>query len=273
MKWTPRGRRRRWRCCSTWYPLFDRIAGSSASGGRSARPRDHDRNDCLICSTFFRRLLIDAGEDPGALELDDDDELIVDLGRALADDPHIVDDALRPPRRALRRQQLVLLDRVRRDHGRHERLQRRARRAARRLPAARTGGRMSARRADHRRRPRPGPRDRLALARDGYDIVALDVAAPLAYPGYPMGSPDELGSLAGESPRWRRLPDRRRRRPRRRGGEGRRRRGDRALRPDRRPLQQRRHLRLRARARADRAGVGRDARHQPQGRRGSSPAT
>jgi NAD(P)-dependent dehydrogenase (short-subunit alcohol dehydrogenase family) len=38
----------------------------------------------------------------------------------------------------------------------------------------------------------------LALAEAGYDIVALDVAAPLAYPGYTMGTPAELESLASE---------------------------------------------------------------------------
>jgi SDR family mycofactocin-dependent oxidoreductase len=38
----------------------------------------------------------------------------------------------------------------------------------------------------------------LALAQDGYDIVALDVAAPLAYPSYAMGTPEELSSLAAE---------------------------------------------------------------------------
>jgi SDR family mycofactocin-dependent oxidoreductase len=38
----------------------------------------------------------------------------------------------------------------------------------------------------------------LALAREGYDIVALDVARELEYPGYPMGSADELGSLPAE---------------------------------------------------------------------------
>jgi SDR family mycofactocin-dependent oxidoreductase len=38
----------------------------------------------------------------------------------------------------------------------------------------------------------------LALAQDGYDVVALDVAAPLAYPPYAMGTPDELQSLARE---------------------------------------------------------------------------
>ena len=77
----------------TWYPLFDRIAGFL--GERRAQLLAHaisDRNDCLVCSTFFRRILIDAGEDPGALRLDDEDELIVELGRALADDPHLGDD-------------------------------------------------------------------------------------------------------------------------------------------------------------------------------------
>jgi NAD(P)-dependent dehydrogenase (short-subunit alcohol dehydrogenase family) len=38
----------------------------------------------------------------------------------------------------------------------------------------------------------------LALAAAGYDIAALDVAAPLAYPGYAMGTPDELASLERE---------------------------------------------------------------------------
>jgi SDR family mycofactocin-dependent oxidoreductase len=38
----------------------------------------------------------------------------------------------------------------------------------------------------------------LALAEDGYDVIALDVAAPLAYPPYAMGTADELQSLAGE---------------------------------------------------------------------------
>jgi NAD(P)-dependent dehydrogenase (short-subunit alcohol dehydrogenase family) len=40
----------------------------------------------------------------------------------------------------------------------------------------------------------------LALAREGYDIVALDVAKQLSYPGYELGSPDELASLAAECP-------------------------------------------------------------------------
>ena len=40
----------------------------------------------------------------------------------------------------------------------------------------------------------------LALAADGYDIAALDVAAPVSYPAYAMGTPEELASLAAECP-------------------------------------------------------------------------
>ena len=38
----------------------------------------------------------------------------------------------------------------------------------------------------------------LAMAREGVRVAALDVARPLAYPGYPMGSSDDLESLAHE---------------------------------------------------------------------------
>jgi NAD(P)-dependent dehydrogenase (short-subunit alcohol dehydrogenase family) len=40
----------------------------------------------------------------------------------------------------------------------------------------------------------------LALAEDGYDIVALDVGKPLEYPSYRMGSTEELESLRDEVP-------------------------------------------------------------------------
>jgi hypothetical protein len=78
-----------------WYPLYDLLV--PVLGERRTWLFCHaisTQSDCLICSTFFRRLIIDAGEDPNTLELDEFDELIVDLGRRLADDPHSVDDAL-----------------------------------------------------------------------------------------------------------------------------------------------------------------------------------
>jgi alkylhydroperoxidase family enzyme len=78
-----------------WYPLYDELV--PVLGERRMWVLSHaisEESDCLVCSTFFRRLLIDAGEDPGALELDAFDELIADFGRRLATDPHSVDDAL-----------------------------------------------------------------------------------------------------------------------------------------------------------------------------------
>jgi NAD(P)-dependent dehydrogenase (short-subunit alcohol dehydrogenase family) len=38
----------------------------------------------------------------------------------------------------------------------------------------------------------------MAMAREGVRVAALDVARPLAYPGYPMGSADDLESLGRE---------------------------------------------------------------------------
>jgi NAD(P)-dependent dehydrogenase (short-subunit alcohol dehydrogenase family) len=38
----------------------------------------------------------------------------------------------------------------------------------------------------------------LALAREGMNVGAIDVGEPLAYPGYGMGTPEELESLARE---------------------------------------------------------------------------
>jgi len=78
-----------------WYPLHDQVV--PVLGERRTWLFCHaisTASECLICSTFFRRLLIDAGEDPASLALDEFDELIMDFGRRLATDPHSVDDAL-----------------------------------------------------------------------------------------------------------------------------------------------------------------------------------
>ena len=78
-----------------WYPLHDQVV--PVLGERRTWLFCHaisTASDCLICSTFFRRLLIDSGEDPDSLALDEFDELIVDFGRRLGTDPHTVDDAL-----------------------------------------------------------------------------------------------------------------------------------------------------------------------------------
>jgi alkylhydroperoxidase family enzyme len=79
----------------SWYPLRDAV--QPFLGERRTELYCHaisTQADCLVCSTFFRRLLIERGEDPDVLEMDAEDELIVEFGRQLARDSHAVSDDL-----------------------------------------------------------------------------------------------------------------------------------------------------------------------------------
>jgi len=79
----------------TWYPLRDRVV--EFLGERATTLYAHAisaRSDCLICSTFFRRILIDSGEDPDTLVLDEREQAVVDYGVQLARDANAVSDAL-----------------------------------------------------------------------------------------------------------------------------------------------------------------------------------
>lgn len=87
--------RRAFDALMTWYPLFDAI--SEFLGRRRAELLSHAisvKKDCLVCSTYFRRHLIERGEDPDDLVLDEEDELIVAFGQQFADDPHAIGDEL-----------------------------------------------------------------------------------------------------------------------------------------------------------------------------------
>ena len=78
-----------------WYTLREAVL--PFLGDRATTLFSHAisaETDCLICSTFFRRLLIDAGEDPDALALDDREALIVAFARQLALAPKSVSDDL-----------------------------------------------------------------------------------------------------------------------------------------------------------------------------------
>jgi alkylhydroperoxidase family enzyme len=83
------------RALMEWYPLRDEVA--AFLGERLTLLFTHaisSQTDCLICSTFFRRLLIQSGEEPDSLRLDDREQAMVDYGRQLARDANAVDDAL-----------------------------------------------------------------------------------------------------------------------------------------------------------------------------------
>jgi alkylhydroperoxidase family enzyme len=79
----------------TWYNLRDAVV--PFLGERATTLFAHAISagtDCLVCSTFFRRILIDWGEDPESLQLDDWERTVVEYGRQLAVDPHGVSDEL-----------------------------------------------------------------------------------------------------------------------------------------------------------------------------------
>jgi alkylhydroperoxidase family enzyme len=78
-----------------WYSLRDEVL--PFLGERLVNLFAHAisaQTDCLICSTFFRRLLIDAGENPDDLVLNPREKIVVEYGRQLARDPHQVGDPL-----------------------------------------------------------------------------------------------------------------------------------------------------------------------------------
>ena len=83
------------RALMQWYALRDEVR--PFLGERLTTLFAHaisTQTDCLICSTFFRRWLIDAGENPDAPELDERERTLVEYGRQLARDANGVSDEL-----------------------------------------------------------------------------------------------------------------------------------------------------------------------------------
>jgi alkylhydroperoxidase family enzyme len=84
-----------YRALMQWYPLFETV--KTFLGERLAVVFAHaisSESRCLICTTFMRRLLIDRGEDPSKLELDERGELLVAFGQALSQAGNRVPDEL-----------------------------------------------------------------------------------------------------------------------------------------------------------------------------------
>ncbi len=78
-----------------WYALCDVV--SPVLGLRATTLFVHAisaETNCLVCSTFFRRWLVEQGEDPDALQLNDREKALVEYGRQLAIDAHGVSDEL-----------------------------------------------------------------------------------------------------------------------------------------------------------------------------------
>jgi alkylhydroperoxidase family enzyme len=68
-----------------WYPLRDTV--QPFLGERLTNLFAHAisaENDCLVCSTFFRRVMLESGENPDRFALDEREEVVVEFGRQLA---------------------------------------------------------------------------------------------------------------------------------------------------------------------------------------------
>src|SRR5207253_1593824 len=78
-----------------WYDLYAEVV--DFLGPRPTTLFVHaisSATDCLICSTFFRRWLVEVGDNPDAPELDETERTLVEFGRQLARDANAVSDDL-----------------------------------------------------------------------------------------------------------------------------------------------------------------------------------
>src|SRR5690349_20289174 len=68
-----------------WYPLYAEV--EKILGKRLAYLYAYSishASDCPLCSTFFRKIIIDAGEKPEALELTPSEQKVLDFGSSIA---------------------------------------------------------------------------------------------------------------------------------------------------------------------------------------------
>ena len=78
-----------------WYTLADLCR--DFIGGRALSLYSlaiSQGNRCLVCSTYFRKILIDTGADPDTPDLDDEENTLIALGASIAEDPHNIDPQL-----------------------------------------------------------------------------------------------------------------------------------------------------------------------------------
>ncbi len=78
-----------------WYTLYDLLI--PVIGERAISLYSYaisNGNDCLVCSTFFRKILIDSGDDPDDPKISETEELLMNLGTAICADPHNIPDEI-----------------------------------------------------------------------------------------------------------------------------------------------------------------------------------
>jgi alkylhydroperoxidase family enzyme len=78
-----------------WYTLADLLVPLIGERGLSLFSHAISaENDCLICSTFFRKILVDSGDDPYNPSLSALERFLVEFGRAISRNPHKIPEEL-----------------------------------------------------------------------------------------------------------------------------------------------------------------------------------
>jgi hypothetical protein len=78
-----------------WYTLKDLLVPVIGERGVSLFSYAiSNANDCLICSTFFRKILIGFGEDPDNPNLSETEKLLMELGKNIALNPHDIPEQI-----------------------------------------------------------------------------------------------------------------------------------------------------------------------------------
>ena len=79
--------------CARWS-LITSFSFSPAVSGSIFEYAISEENDCLVCSTYFRKLLKDNGIDFDNFQFTKKEELLISFGRALAKDPKNIPDEI-----------------------------------------------------------------------------------------------------------------------------------------------------------------------------------
>ncbi len=78
-----------------WYPLYEEV--KKIVGNRVAYLYAYAVSfaaDCPLCTTFFRKLIIDAGEKPENFEVSIEEQLLLNFGSAITKDKGIIDEEI-----------------------------------------------------------------------------------------------------------------------------------------------------------------------------------
>ena len=94
-----------------WYPLYEEV--KKILGPRLSPLfawSISEASDCPLCSTYFRKIIIESGENPDSLFLSDSDQQILTFGATIAQNKGLIDDKVyQPVRERFSDEEIVVL--------------------------------------------------------------------------------------------------------------------------------------------------------------------